>query len=386
GWSVSSGGFALVNPMDTNVVSMNSYADSPAQQEMQQREDTSSYPEGHYLFFPYNTLEVNGSGEFEVSLALAAGEYGASTDLKVTKDDTLDPVIVGENITYTITVTNDGPGDASGVTLQDILPAGVIFVSSAPTQGSCSEDSGTVSCDLGTLALDGNITVDIVVTAPSVVGSISNEVAVSGNETDPDNSNNSAIIDTLVLLALPNTDLAVGKNDTPDPVNAGENITYTVTVTNNGPSDATGLVLTDTLPAGVTFGSATPTQGSCSETGGVVTCNLGSLAVGANAGVDIVVTAPRVAGDINNQVNITGNVTDLNGSNNSASEMTTVNALADLEVDKNDTPDPVNTGASLSYSVTVTNHGPSDATGITVTDTLPAGVSFNSATPTQGSC
>ena len=185
-----------------------------------------------------------------MSLALAAGEYSASTDLKVTKDDTPDPVNAGENITYTITVTNDGPGDASGVTLQDILPAGVIFVSSAPTQGSCSEDSGTVSCDLGTLALDGSLTVDIVVTAPSVAGSISNEVAVSGDETDPDNSNNSAIIDTLVLLALPNTDLAVGKNDTPDPVNAGENITYTVTVTNNGPSDATGLVLTDTLPAG----------------------------------------------------------------------------------------------------------------------------------------
>jgi len=321
GWSVSSGGFALVNPMDTNVVSMDSYADSPAQQEMQQREDTSSYPVGHYLFFPYNTLKVNGSGEFDVSLALAAGEYSASTDLKVTKDDTPDPVNAGENITYTITVTNDGPGDASGVTLQDILPAGVIFVSAAPTQGSCSEVGGVVTCDLGNLGVGGTASVDIEVTAPDSAGDISNQASVTGNESDPDNANNSANEVTTVNALV---DLEVNKNDTPDPVNAGASLSYSVTVTNHGPSDATGVTVTDTLPVGCTFNSATPTQGSCSEASGVVTGSLGSLAAGGSAQVSILVTAPSSAGDINNQVSIAGNETDPDNSNNAASVATTV--------------------------------------------------------------
>ncbi len=71
---------------------------------------------------------------------------------------------------------------------------------------------------------------------------------------------------------LGNSDLSVTKTDSPDPVTVGNNLTYTVTITNNGPGGATGVVLTDTLPVGVTFVSATPSQGSCGEASGVVTC------------------------------------------------------------------------------------------------------------------
>src|SRR5207302_4082967 len=84
-------------------------------------------------------------------------------------------------------------------------------------------------------------------------------------------------------------DLAVTKTAFPNPVPLGTNLTYTVTVTNNGPSAATGVTLTDTLPAGVRFVSATPTQGTCAQASGTVTCDLGNLAFDVTARATIVV-------------------------------------------------------------------------------------------------
>jgi uncharacterized repeat protein (TIGR01451 family) len=115
-------------------------------------------------------------------------------------------------------------------------------------------------------------------------------------------------------------DLSVTKTDDPDPVTAGSNLTYTVTVTNNGPDAATGVTLTDTLPTGVTFVSATS---PCTQVSGVVTCDLGSLASGADATVEIVVT-PTEAGEISNGVAVTGNESDPDTANNSAEAVTTV--------------------------------------------------------------
>jgi uncharacterized repeat protein (TIGR01451 family) len=122
-------------------------------------------------------------------------------------------------------------------------------------------------------------------------------------------------------------DLSVEKTDSPDPVTSGSAVTYTITVTNHGSDDATGVMLTDTLPAGVTFNSATPSQGSCMEAGGLVTCDLGSLANGASATVTITVT-PFAVGTIVNTVSVTGNEDDPDPSNNTDTEETTVVPLA----------------------------------------------------------
>ncbi len=118
-------------------------------------------------------------------------------------------------------------------------------------------------------------------------------------------------------------DLSLIKTDSPDPVTVGSNLTYTITVTNNGPSAANGVTVTDTLPANVTFVSVTPTQGSCSGTS-TVTCNLGPLANGANATVTIVVT-PTIAGGLSNTAAVTAIETDPNTANNTATAVTTVN-------------------------------------------------------------
>ena len=187
-------------------------------------------------------------------------------------------------------------------------------------------------------------------------------------------------------------DLAVSKTAAPDPVVSGGNLTYTVTVTNNGPTDpATGVTMTDTLPAGVTFVSATPSQGAaCTQAGVTVTCNLGNVSAATSATIAIVVT-PTQAGQITNSAMAAGNETDPTPCNNTTQVTTTVNAAppppanADLAVSKTAAPNPVVVGNNLTYTVNVTNNGPTDpATGVTMTDTLPAGVTFVSATPSQG--
>jgi uncharacterized repeat protein (TIGR01451 family) len=143
---------------------------------------------------------------------------------------------------------------------------------------------------------------------------------------DPDLSNNSDT-QTTVVNAL--TDISVTKTDSADPVNLGDNITYTITVTNNGPDNATGVSLMDTLPASVNFVSATPSQGMCAQAAGLVTCNLGALANGSSATVSIVVTT-TANGVITNTVTVTADGADSNPANNQASQTTSVGQIADL--------------------------------------------------------
>jgi uncharacterized repeat protein (TIGR01451 family) len=120
-------------------------------------------------------------------------------DLVLTKRDSPDPVTAGSNLTYTITITNNGPSTATGVTLTDTLPSSVAFVSAVPSQGSCSHTSGIVTCDLGTIKRYRKVTVSIVV-IPTTAGTMANTASVSSNETDPNMNNNSATVTTSVLI------------------------------------------------------------------------------------------------------------------------------------------------------------------------------------------
>lgn len=308
-----------------------------------------------------------------------------TADLSVTKADAPDPVRVGNNLTYTVTVTNNGPNNATGVTLTNTLPANVTFVSATPSQGTCSQAAGVVTCPLGAINNGANATVQIVVTpGAAAVPSINSSTSVTGTEADPSTANNTA---TQATTVQPVADLSITKTDAPDPLNVGSNLTYTITVTNNGPNSATGIAVTDAVPAGLTFVSATATQGTCALAAGTITCNVGTLANGATATATVVVTAGAAAvPSVTNTVNVTATEFDPNTANNSATATTTVNPVADLVVTKSDSPDPVAVSTNLTYSIVVANNGPSQATGVTLTDTLPAGVTFVSSTPSAGTC
>jgi uncharacterized repeat protein (TIGR01451 family) len=127
-------------------------------------------------------------------------------------------------------------------------------------------------------------------------------------------------------------DISITKADTPDPVTLGSSLTYTLTVTNNGPDPSTGSTVIDVLPPGVTFVSATPSQGSCLEVAGTITCMLGPLAVGASATIEIVVTVdPTAVSPLSDTATVTGAETDSVAGNNSATAETTISLPAELD-------------------------------------------------------
>lgn len=170
-------------------------------------------------------------------------------------------------------------------------------------------------------------------------------------------------------------DIVVNQSDSPDPIAAGGLLTYTIAVTNNGPDDATGVVLTDTIPASTTFVSSSTTKGSCSGNPSI-TCNIGALANGETATVTIRVI-PNTTGTITNTASTTRNEPDSNSANNADTDITTVQIGTDLSVTKTDSADPVVQGDNFNYVITPRNNGPyalgaSDT--LTITDNIPTGL------------
>lgn len=173
------------------------------------------------------------------------------------------------------------------------------------------------------------------------------------------------------FITIESADLAVTKVDSADPVQSDEMLIYTLDVTNNGPDQATNIVLTDTLPA--EFTALTFSLASCSGSSSIV-CDLGTLNPDQSTTIVITGTAQGHSGGITNVVTVSATQVDPNPSNNTASETTTIqkNLSADLSVTKEGAPDEVADGETLVYTLEVTNNGPNPATNIVLTDTLPA--------------
>jgi uncharacterized repeat protein (TIGR01451 family) len=285
---------------------------------------------------------------------------------------------VGSNVTYTVSANNDGPSDAHAVTVTDLLPNGLTFVSATPSQGTYT--SGTGAWAIGTLADTQTVTLALVATVNSSQAIVNQASVTAQTEADPNRSNNSA----LVAINAPGlADVQLQETVDDDTPANGQNVTFTVSAHNDGPTAATNVVVTDGTPAGLTFVSATPSQGT--YTSGTGTWNVGTIASGATPTLTVVATVTTTS-PIFRIVQKTQNEPDYVSDNDTDSVSLNDNTVADLAMSMVASQEPVPQGATFTYTITVSNHGPASATSVVVTDTLPAGVTLNSATATQGSC
>jgi uncharacterized repeat protein (TIGR01451 family) len=304
-------------------------------------------------------------------------------DLSVTKSLNVagSNLVAGGNAVFDIVVQNAGPLDATNVVFQDVIPAGLSFDGIANPSGSFTTNvnGSTVDVLLGTLAAGGaSATFQVLVNInANQTTDVTNIGTVSGDQVDSDPLNNSES----ELLDLIESDLSIVKSEAPDPVNAGNQLVYTITVTNDGPDAAAGVVVVDPLPADVTYLSA-DVDGDTglvfyNSTTNELSASIGTLADQAVSVVTITVqVVDNAASPLSNAATVTADPdTDPDPSNNSASADTTVDRLVDLDVDKTVTGTPI-AGQDVTYTILVTNTGPSEARGVTVVDTLAAGLTL----------
>jgi uncharacterized repeat protein (TIGR01451 family) len=246
--------------------------------------------------------------------------------------------------------------------------------------------SDTVTCEIGALAAGATRTLLVQANVDSLAAdglTLTNIVtATSPTAATPATD---VVTSTVRQPSGGDADLVISKHAA-DTVVAGEEITYTLVVTNSGPATATAVSVVDALPGGVSLVRVTSNQGVC-ESG--VSCQLGSLALNATATITVV---GLVAGDVTTGTELV-NVTRVDAANrdpvsgnNQTSVTTTVEAAANLSISKSATPTAAVPGEALTYQIVVTNSGPSDAVGVRVTDTLPAGFTWSSISSSQGGC
>jgi uncharacterized repeat protein (TIGR01451 family) len=276
----------------------------------------------HVDFTPTDTVNYDPTSK-DVSIKVLS----AVLNLSMTADrDNFNPAGVELNFNYKATITNTGDASATNVVLVDVLPAGVTYTASSPSQGSCSYNSltRTVTCNLGTIPAAGSATVQITV-KPREEGALNNTATITAGQWDPATGNNSASVNGVPVVTY--VDLVVKMVESADPIFLSQNMTYTITVKNiNTTFNATGVVLTDNLPSGMSYVSSTTSQGTVIQaSGGFVAVNLGTIAPNATATVTITVQAVQLGVQTNTAGIGDREQSDSNPANDSDSAATTVN-------------------------------------------------------------
>ncbi len=303
--------------------------------------------------------------------------------LTMTKTALNEPVQAGGVALYEIVVRNLGPSDAQDVVVTDTLPVSTTY---AGGDAACVANGGEIVCTIGMLAAGAirTLLVQVNVSQHIVAGTVITNAAVAGSPTAPLTTTATAT-NTVAQPADGVADVQINK-DGPATVTAGERITYTLVVTNRGPASAQDVQVVDALPVGVSYVSATATQGTCA---GAVNCQLGDLALNATATVTIVglVDSAVVSGTLLiNLAQVNSANEDPLSANNTATATTTVEQLSNISMSKYAVPATATAGSALVYQIVVTNAGPSVASGVVVSDVLPAGFVLSSVSSSQGSC
>ncbi|MGO8877519.1 MAG: hypothetical protein ACLQNG_17385, partial [Acidimicrobiales bacterium] len=289
----------------------------------------------------------------------------------------------GTQVTYTLALNNAGPDPAAGVSVSDVLPTGLSYLSSTTGTGSISNTAGTVTWTVGALA-DGataSATITALVSDSAALGVITNTATETQATEDASGTQTASASNDVVAAAnVSITKIANPSTDTPH----GTQITYTIGLANPGPDDAAGVVVTDPLPVGTTFVSGATATGSLAAppvgANGTVTWTVGALGDGDTATATIVVLVTDSAtGTITNTATEAQTTADPTGTQ-SASASNTIVPAANVSITKTVSDATPADGTDVTYTLQLTNAGPDAATGVVVIDLLPLGLSCVSVT------
>ncbi len=350
-----------------------------------------------YFFrqFPQdNLIQTMYNGGFQVGTDRSVNEVGDEyfwlafannvndpTDLQLSKTVDNPTPNVGDTVAYTVTLLNGGPLVGTGIEVLDSLPAETTFVSAMTNKGSF--DQGTGVWTVGDLDNGFQAVLNIqALVEPTAIGTtVTNSANISAaDQPDTDIGNNTASVD----FNVPNCDLVISNGvDNPTPV-VGDTIAYSLTVTNDGPSAASGIQVSDALAAGLSFLSANAGTGAYDDATGIwAFTNL-------NPGLtdSLVIYALVESGSAGSAVSNTALITAIDQadpvlSNNSATAVITVPG-ADLALTFTSNVLVAFEGSEVDFNVTILNGGPNDATAVEVTQLVPTGLTLVSATPSQG--
>jgi uncharacterized repeat protein (TIGR01451 family) len=326
-------------------------------------------------------------------------------DLSLTKSDGGATVAPGGTVAYILTYANSGNRGASGVVLTETVPANTTFNAGASTAGwvcvpnnnagsACTLAIGTVAAASGPLTATFAVTVVNPLTAGVTQIANSASIADDGqNGTDPTPANNSGS-DTTPVTGAP--DLSLTKSDGGATVAPGGTVAYILTYANAGNRGASGVVVTETVPANATFNAGASTAGwVCvpnNNAGSTCTLAIGTVAAAGGpltATFAVTVVNPLTAGvtQIANSASIADdgqNGTDPTPANNSGSDTTPVTGAPDLSLTKSDGGATVAPGGTVAYTLTYANTGNRGASGVVLTETVPANTTFNAGASTAG--
>lgn len=302
---------------------------------------------------------------------------------------------VGDEVTFTITLTNAGPDQATGVTIEDILPTGVTFVSANPSVGDFNSATGI--WNVGTILPNTSFTLGLTVRV-DVSTQIINIAQVETSETEdptsePGNSDPTEDDqdDEVLNPTNPGANLELKKRVNNSTPTVGDNVTFTVEVYNSGPDQATGVTVEDILPTGAVFVSSAPSVGSYNIANGI--WSIGNI--DKNQTVSIEIVAKIISS--NSMRNIaqveTNNVPDPNstpGNDNpneddyGYADVVPQQNGADLSLTKRVSNQTPNVGDEITFTIEVHNAGPNQTNNVTVRDLVPQGVTFIGANASQG--
>lgn len=344
------------------------------------------------------------------STSLAIPVLDSTKDATIVTDTNMSGGISpGEQILYTIIISNTGDGAANNITLSDApdsntqLDVGSVTTTSGTiTTGNTAGDT-IVVIDIASIASSSMVTITYTVTVnnplPTGIDMLSNQGLIESDELpdsttdDPDTGTDD---DPTIVPVDGAPDLTISKDDGGTTAMAGGTVIYAISYQNIGTQDATGVTITETVPANSTFDAANSIGiWTClpdNNAGSTCTQSIGAVDAGDPAAMTafaVTVESPLAAGvtQLSNNTSIADdgtNGTDLDPANNSGSDNTPINSTPDLQISKDDGGVMVMPGQVITYLISYTNVGSQNATGVVITETVPAHTQFNAASSTVG--